>query len=238
MNRAPGVLLAQLRALALDPEPAPAAPLRAPPAILPAALLAFHPVALLVVARLAHWPLWSAPALVAAGCLPGLLRRRWMSEVLAPFIILYGVAALRLLIVNGLHRLPADELNYAWALGLSLAWALLIALRSFDKLWWAAALVAAGAAGLMLNLLWGYAAAGVTGSDPFAYVQMALDLAQHGTALHQFPLAVFAAGLGLPTLPATHVGYVLPNAQGLAPTVWPPALACCWRAPTGWAANG
>jgi hypothetical protein len=221
MNRAPGVVLAQLRALALDPQPAPAAP----PAILHAALLAFHLVALLLVARLAHWPLWSAPALVAAGCLPGLLRRRWMSEVLAPFIILYGVAALRLLIVNGLHRLPADGLNYPWALGLSLAWALLIALRAFDRLWWAAALAAVGAAGLMLNLLWGYAAAGVTGSDPFAYVQMALDLAQHGTALHQFPLAVFAAGLGLPTLPATHVGYVLPNAQGLAPTVWPPGFS-------------
>lgn len=182
-------------------------------------------MALLVVARLAHWPWWMAPAIVAVGCLPSLLQHRWFAEVLAPFVILYGVAVLRVVIVNGLRRPAPEPLDYAWALGLSAVWAALVALRSFGRLGWAAALAAVGAAGLMLNLLWGHAAAGVTGSDPFAYVQMALDLVQHGTVLHSFPLAVFAANLGLPTLPATHVGYVLPNAQGLAPTVWPPGYS-------------
>jgi hypothetical protein len=43
--------------------------------------------------------------------------------------------------------------------------------------------------------------------------------------LHRFPLAPFAESLGLSPLPATHVGYVLPNALGLAPTVWPPGYS-------------
>ncbi len=228
LGRGRDVLSAHLRALALE---LPSSPL--PSSRLHASLLLVHLVASIAVARLAHWPWWAAPAIVAAGCLPSLLHRRWFAEVLAPMALLYGVAALRLMIVNGLRRPAPEALDYTWALGVSAAWAVLIALRSLARLRWAAALAAAGAAGLMLNLLWAHAAAGVTGSDPFAYVQMALDLAQHGTALHRFPLAVFAAGLGLPTLPATHVGYVLPNAQGLAPTVWPPGysvlLAAAYR---------
>ena len=220
MRPARGVLVAHLRALALD---LPFSPFQLP--ALHLGLLLLHAIGLLLVARLAHWPLWAAPALVAAGCLPGLIQRRWFAEVMAPFAILYGVAALRLVIVYGLRRLAPEALDYTWTLGVSVAWAVLVALRSFGRLRWAALLAALGAAGLMLSLLWGYAAAGVTGSDPFAYVQMALDLAQHGTVLHRFPLAVFASNLGLPALPATHVGYVLPNAQGLAPTVWPPGFS-------------
>jgi hypothetical protein len=220
MRRAPAVWLAQLRALALDTQ-SPPIQTRAAHLV----VLSLHLLALLVVARLAHWPLWLAPVILAAGCLPSLIQRRWLSQVMAPFAILYGVAALRLLIVTVLRRTASPALDYTWALGFSAAWALLIALQAFGRVRWAAALAALGAAGLMLNLLWGHAAAGVTGSDPFAYVQMALDLAQHGTVLHRFPLAVFAGGLGLPTLPATHVGYVLPNAEGLAPTVWPPGYS-------------
>ncbi len=220
MTWAREALRAHWHALALDASLAVPLPRR-----VVLALFCVHLLALLIVARLAHWPLWVSPAIVAAGCLPSLARRRWLPEVLAPLVILYMVAALRLLLVAGLRQAAPPALDYAWALGLAWAWALLIGLRAVGRLSWAALLTAAGAAGLMLNLLWGYAAAGVTGSDPFAYVQMALDLGQHGTALHSFPLAVFAAGLGLPTLPATHVGYVLANAQGLAPTVWPPGYS-------------
>jgi len=220
MSQARAVLLAQGRALALEVS---AVPLWPPSVSL--ALFGLHLVALFAVTRLAHWPFWVAPVLLAAGGLPSLARRRWLPEVLAPLALLYAVAALRLLLVNGLHQAAPPALDYLWALGLAAAWALLIGLRALGRLSWAAAVAALGAAGLMLNLLWGYSAAGVTGSDPFAYAQMALDLAQRGTLLHSFPLAVFAAGLGLPTLPATHVGYVLPNAQGLAPTVWPPGFS-------------
>ena len=220
MRRILAILPVQVRALALDVQSTP--PLSR---VAHLAVFGLHLLALLAVARLAHWPLWMAPVIVAAGCLPSLARRRWLSEVMAPFALLYAAAVLRLLVVNGLRQAPPLALDYAWGLGFSAAWAMLIALRALGWLRWAAALAAAGAAGLMLNLLWGHAAAGVTGSDPYAYVQMALDLVQHGTVLHSFPLAVFAGGLGLPTLPATHVGYVLANSAGLAPTVWPPGFS-------------
>src|SRR5450759_909159 len=121
MRRAPGVLLAHLRAVALD--------LQFSPFQLPGlhlGLLLLHLIGLLAVARLAHWPLWSAPILLAAVCLPSLIRRRWFSEVMAPFIILYGVAGLRLAIVNGLRRTAPPALDYTWALGLSAAWVMLI----------------------------------------------------------------------------------------------------------------
>ena len=74
--------------------------------------------------------------------------------------------------------------------------------------------------------------AGVTGSDPYAYIQMALDLAQHGTPQHQFPLAALARDLGLPTWPTVPVGYNAPI-DGWATTVWPVGwpvlLAAAWR---------
>jgi len=220
MRRALAILLVHARALGLEIQ---SPSLQSRTAHL--TIFGLHLIALLAVGRLAHWPLWAAPMIVAAAGLPSLLRRRWLSEVMAPLAVLYAAAALRLALVNGLRQTAPPALDYTWALGFSAAWGLLIALRALGRLRWAAALAAAGAAGLMLNLLWGYAAAGVTGSDPYAYVQMALDLVEHGTVLHSFPLAVFAAGLGLPTLPATHVGYVLANAQGLAPTVWPPGYS-------------
>jgi hypothetical protein len=69
-------------------------------------------------------------------------------------------------------------------------------------------------------------ASGVTGSDPYAYVQMAVDLARHGTLLHTFPLAPQLAAWHLPTWPAVPVGYRPPDAlTGQAATVWPPGYA-------------
>jgi hypothetical protein len=61
---------------------------------------------------------------------------------------------------------------------------------------------------------------GVTASDPYAYVQMAIDLAERGTALHAFPLAGLAREWGLPTWPAVHVGYHPPGPDHHAPTMW------------------
>jgi hypothetical protein len=66
-------------------------------------------------------------------------------------------------------------------------------------------------------------ASGVTGSDPYAYVQMAVDLARHGTLLHTFPLAPQIAAWHLPTWPAVPVGYRPPDMlTGQAATVWAP----------------
>jgi hypothetical protein len=188
-------------------------------------LLLSHLVALLLVFRLAHWPLWAAPLLLLALCLPQLLLRRFTVEALAPLFALYALAALRLFIVYALRQNVPDALNYAWGLLISLVWIGLIYLRIVRRLQWIWMLMGMGAAVLMGCLLWINRPAGVTGSDPLAYVLMGIDLATRGTPRHYFPLAPLAENLGLPTLPTTHVGYVLPNAQGLAPTVWPPGYS-------------
>ncbi|MCL4506277.1 MAG: glycosyltransferase family 39 protein [Chloroflexi bacterium] len=67
---------------------------------------------------------------------------------------------------------------------------------------------------------------GVTGSDPYAYAQMGVDLAQHGTVFHSFPLIRLTYALNIPSEPIIHVGYKLPqDVQRIATTVWPPGYA-------------
>lgn len=67
---------------------------------------------------------------------------------------------------------------------------------------------------------------GVTGSDPYAYTQMGVDLAQHGTVFHQFPLIRLTYELNIPSEPVIHIGYRLPqDVQRIATTVWPPGYA-------------
>ncbi len=68
--------------------------------------------------------------------------------------------------------------------------------------------------------------AGVTGADPYAYVQMAVDLATRGTPLHNFPLAKLAFDLNLPIYPTLAVGYTIPRAPAAdSATVWPPGFS-------------
>jgi len=62
---------------------------------------------------------------------------------------------------------------------------------------------------------------GVTASDPYSYVQMAIDLAETGSPLHSFPLANLARDLGLPTWPTVHIGYHPPFFGDRSPTMWP-----------------
>lgn len=188
-------------------------------------LLASHLVALLLVFRLAHWPLWAAPLLLLGLGLPLLFLRRLAGEALAPLLTLYILAALRLFIVYALRREASDSLSYSWGLFLSVVWIGLIYLRLAQRLRWGWVIFGVGGMALMGYLLWINRPAGVTGSDPLAYVLMGVDLATHGTPRHHFPLAPLAESMGLPTLPTTHVGYVLPNAEGLAPTVWPPGYS-------------
>lgn len=67
---------------------------------------------------------------------------------------------------------------------------------------------------------------GVTGSDPYAYAQMGVDLATRGTVFHPFPLVGTTFDLGISTFPVIHVGYKIPsNADRTATTVWPPGYA-------------
>ncbi len=67
---------------------------------------------------------------------------------------------------------------------------------------------------------------GVTGSDPYAYTQMGIDLVRTGTVFHSFPLVQLTYNLGIPSEPIVHVGYRLPqDITRTAPTVWPPGYA-------------
>lgn len=103
---------------------------------------------------------------------------------------------------------------YAGAISLYAAWprrALTVLLGGF------AGLAAVWAGGELI----GHRTYGVTGSDPYAYVQMAMDLVERGSLLHRFEIFPTVLGLGIPWYPVVHVGYHLPNAPGEAPTVWP-----------------
>lgn len=62
---------------------------------------------------------------------------------------------------------------------------------------------------------------GATGSDPYAYAQMAVDLATRGTLLHRFSLFQEIAPLGIAWGPLLPSGYHLPvNTFGDSPSVW------------------
>lgn len=207
---------AHLRALALLPVSPPSRPV---------SLFTFHFLFLTLTARLAHWPWWSAPLLLVVVSLPQLIRHRFFPEALAPLFALYALALVRLGLIYSLQQEVPSSLSYEWILLISAAWIGLIYLQTIRRARYAWGGVALAASALMAYLLWTNLPAGVTGSDPFAYVQMGLDLAHHGTPNHTFPLAPFVAQAGLPVLPVTHVGYVLPDATGLAPTVWPPGFS-------------
>ena len=72
----------------------------------------------------------------------------------------------------------------------------------------------------------GHRAFGATGSDPYAYVQMGVDLVTRGTFAHRFALFPLIVETDLKWFPILHVGYRLPyNALGDAITVWSPGGA-------------
>ena len=201
------------------------------------ALLLVHASALVVTVRLAGWPLWVAPALLVALLAP--LVPTWLSRpprpasplawhALAPAYLLAALAAAaRLALWLGWWQRPvalpvgpalAVLAAYAWGYQLYALWP--AARRAL--LWAAATLPALGG---LAWAAWAYLtlyARGVTGSDPYCYVQMAVDLVRYGTVLHRFPLAPLAATLQVDLEPALHVGYRLPLYAGeWAATVWP-----------------
>jgi hypothetical protein len=62
---------------------------------------------------------------------------------------------------------------------------------------------------------------GATASDPYAYAQMAVDLAERGTLLHRYDLFPRVAPLGIAWAPIHAVGYHIPvNELGDSPSVW------------------
>lgn len=67
---------------------------------------------------------------------------------------------------------------------------------------------------------------GVTGSDPYAYAQMGVDLVRRGTVFHEFPLVRVTYDMQIESAPVVHLGYLLPqDVRRISPTVWPPGYA-------------
>lgn len=171
-----------------------------------------------------------------------LLRRRWVHiEGLAPLFLLYAVLLARWLALIGgklLFAYPGFSLPTPWSAWLSVDPTLAIACT-----WTLAAqthallraqrrertLLPALAVGLLaFTLAWAaYTYAhnmthGVTGSDPYCYAQMGVDVAQSGLPTHRFPLAVRMQELGVFPEAGVHLGYHLPfDASGQSATVWP-----------------
>ena len=220
------------------------------PRALTLGLLGLQLLGVLALVRIGHRPVWLT---ICAGLLllPLLLswklrRLQLMPESLAPLAAAYALLAARLALAlaarlhgSGLGPLRVPEpwgarLDLDLALAFGVLWALVtqagVLLRAFNRrLRWPALF---GAAALVLALAWSgvtyvrSAARGVTASDPYAYVQMAVDLAQNGSLLHTFALAPQVARWGLPIWPSVPVGYRPPDpATGSAATVWPPGQA-------------
>lgn len=96
------------------------------------------------------------------------------------------------------------------------------------KDWWRAA----AAAVLVATAVWaggvyfGKRTHGATASDPYAYAQMGVDLAERGTFLHRFGLFQTVMPLDIAWAPLQPVGYHIPrNELGDCPSVWPTGAA-------------
>lgn len=67
---------------------------------------------------------------------------------------------------------------------------------------------------------------GVTANDPYAYAQMAVDLAEHGDPRHHFTLFPRVSHLGISWWPVVHYGYQVRmpplRPDGYTATDWPP----------------
>ena len=159
---------------------------------------------------------------------------------LAPFIAAEAMLALRLAaaLVTGTTSgaaLPQpfeSLLNAPLATWVACGLALAAAWRMFARRFSLPFAKASALALIAGSMAWGgwlgvtLATRGVTGSDPYAYAQMGVDLARRGTVTHAFPLIRITYELGIPSEPVTHIGYREPqDIRREAPTVWPPGYA-------------
>ena len=214
------------------------------------ALGAVHLLGLLAIVRLSHQPLWLAliPLLLIQPLAVSLrLKKAYpLIESLAPLFFAYAVLIIRLLIAvvarilgltSGSLVVPqpwGGVLNLNVITGLCALWVLMAQAGPTSEAFGRRAqrVRILGAALLALTLAWAaityltIRTHGVTASDPYAYVQMAVDIARHGTALHIFPLAPRVAAWGLPVWSVVPVGYTPPDpGTGVAATVWPPGYS-------------
>lgn len=200
-------------------------------------------IGLVLVARYG-WPVWAAPlvlALLLAPQAPVMVRRRAPSLMtLTPLLGAYAVAIFWLVYVSlgitvrGWQGLafpdPMTSLFYVDGVVLAaVAYSLLCQLNVVGSvlerpgfLWrWAVAVL------LVTTLAWagvvyfGKRTHGATASDPYAYAQMGVDLAERGTFLHRFELFQGVMPLRIAWAPLQPVGYHIPvNDLGDCPSVW------------------
>jgi hypothetical protein len=241
--RLPGWLAAQLTILGLVPVRGSHA--RETSLFITIVFLALHlaGIGLLLVARIG-WPLWAAPLVLVGLFLPQaplMLRRRLPSLMaLTPLLGAYAVTLVWLaylgleITVIGWQGLvfpnPMVSLFYVDGIILAaVAHALLCGLAITSRelgrrelLWrWAVAGL------LAATLLWAgivyfdKRTHGATASDPYAYAQMGVDLAERGSFLHRYALFQEVIPLEIAWAPLQPVGYHIPrNDMGDCPSVW------------------
>ncbi len=206
-----------------------------------ALLIAFANLPPFQIPNLRAW--FALPLLLASAPLAFAQRRKLRHLAgLAPLTYAYAVAAFsatRLQVdgpLNGLLYLPL-ALIVCSAIAIAAVWR---QTRAGDD----AGFVRAGAALLMAaSLGWSIWSAanlrthGVSGSDPYAYTQMGVDLAERGTLAHAFPLVRLTYALSIDSHPVTHIGYRIPaDARRVAPTVWP--IGYAWFTALAWRIAG
>jgi hypothetical protein len=191
-----------------------------------------------------HWPWWTAPLALLVLLLPQVptLAHRHPPALmpLTPLLGAYLVTVLWLLYqwlgitVIGWQGLvfpnPLVSLFYVDGIVLAcVAYAYLcqahvmsIKFRRTYPLWrWAVIALLAGTLAWAGVVYFDKRTHGATASDPYAYAQMGVDLAERGTFLHRFSLFEQVMPLQIAWAPLQPVGYHIPrNDLGDCPSVW------------------
>lgn len=205
--------------------------------------LTLHLLGMAVTTSVHRWPLWVGWGLIALMLLPALLRPRFTPRALmalTPLVLVYFSIGLRVItgftnyLINAEYRVPepfSTIFNPTLALLVAVGYGFVLSVRMAlpdDRRF-----IKTGALAMIgLVVLWSLTTAlslrtyGVSGSDPYAYTQMGIDLATHGTVFHHFPLVRLTYDLNIPSEPVVHIGYRLPtDISRMSPTVWPPGYA-------------
>jgi hypothetical protein len=206
-----------------------------------------HIIGLLAVVELSQRPIWLT-ALMIFAIQPLLVYKQhrrftFPIESLAPLILVYLMAVVRVVLAmveqtqgstSGTLVVPepwGQRLDLNVAMIICSVWVVLAQLpftataleKSTKWIWQAAGIILIIGTTLCAGRIYfSIRTHGTTASDPFAYIQMAVDMAERQTPRHHFELAPFVAIHDLPLDPLAHVGYHAPDAKtGEAATVWP-----------------
>jgi len=231
-----------------------------------AALLLAHLIGLTAIVAGLGWPLWSSWLVLIVWVTPTVITGLWKRSrparfwaqtallSLAPLALLYAMWLVRALVILTTHAIDPTSPDFAlppgWLEWLNLPAAFLAAAaygclvqatalaNSHRRLIFSLTSVSLTAIFLWVAAeSWLHRARGVTGSDPYCYVQMAIDLAAGQGGVHRFPLFQVLRELDISWFPLVHVGYHLPfNQAGQAVTVWPPGWSV-WLAVSRWLAG-